>query len=40
MILQEIQHTHSLEENILDILEEDITKYAVDGTSALLDVQI
>jgi hypothetical protein len=42
-------YTHSLEENILDILEEDITKYAVDGdiilmgdmqTSALLDVQI
>lgn len=29
-------YTHSLEENILDILEEDITKYAVDGDIILM----
>jgi hypothetical protein len=29
-------YTHSLEENILDILEEDITKYAADGDIILM----
>jgi hypothetical protein len=29
-------YTHSLEENILDILEEDITKFAVDGDIILM----